>query len=139
MMRRFSNWAAWIAVIAIGALAVLNLETLSTPASIDLVLGRVEAPLGLVMLGLVGVLAAVFLVATLHNQIGSLMENRRLLKEIQRVQALADQAEASRMDHLQQLIASEFRALNNRLNQAMPARERELPVVEHPLAAPQAR
>ena len=54
-MQRLSNWAAWIAVIAVAGLAALNLNTLSTPAPIDLLVGRIEAPLGLVLLGLVAV------------------------------------------------------------------------------------
>jgi uncharacterized integral membrane protein len=119
-MRRFSNWAAWIAVIAVAGLAALNLNTLSTPAPIDLLVGRIEAPLGLVLLGLVAVLAAIFFIATLQNQVGSLMENRKLLKEIQRVQALADEAEASRMESLRQLIANEFRLMNDRMNKLAP-------------------
>lgn len=116
-MRRFTNWAAWIAVIVVVGLAALNLKTLSTPAPIDLLVAHIEAPLGLVLLGLAGVLAAVFFIATLQNQVGSLMETRKLLKEIQRVQALADEAEASRMETLRQMIANEFRLVNERLAQ----------------------
>jgi hypothetical protein len=35
--------------------------------------------------------------------------------EVQRVQALADKAEASRIDNLQHLMVTEFRMLNERL------------------------
>lgn len=114
-MKRLSNWAAWIAVAVIAALALLNLNTLLTPAPIDLVVGRIEAPLGLVMLGLVAVLVALFMVAMLQNHVSSLMESKRLLKEVQRVQGLADVAEASRMQELQRLMTSEFRNINEQL------------------------
>ncbi len=125
-MQRLSNWVAWIVVAAIAGLAALNWPTLMTPAPIDLLVARIDAPLGLVMLGLTGVLVALFLVATLRNQIGALLENRRLLKEIQRVQSLADQAEASRVRALQQQMETEFRRIDERLNAQRP-RETSLP------------
>ena len=130
-MRRFTNWAAWIAVIVVLGLAALNLKTLSTPAPLDLLVGNIEAPLGLVMLGLAGVLAAIFFIATLQNQVGSLMETRKLLKEIQRVQALADEAEASRMETLRQMIANEFRLVNERLTQLGSAPRLQPPPLLH--------
>jgi Na+-transporting methylmalonyl-CoA/oxaloacetate decarboxylase gamma subunit len=76
----------------------------------------VQAPLGVVMLGLTAVLVALFLVAYLRNQISALIETRRLLKEIQRVQDLATKADESRIENLHRLIATEFRLLNERLN-----------------------
>ncbi len=120
-MGRFTNWLAWAVVAAIGGLAAINWGTLMTPAPIDLLVARIDAPLGLIMLGLIGLLVALFLVATLRSQIGALLENRRLLKEIQRVQSLADEAEASRSRALQQLIEAEFRRIDERLNALQPA------------------
>jgi len=123
-MKRLSNLLAWGAVAIVAALAVLNWSTLMASAPLDLVVAQIQAPLGVVMLGLAAVLVALFFVATMRNQIGSLLETRRLLQEIQRVQNLADKAEASRIENLHQLIATEFRLLNERLN-------------ERPNAAPQ--
>jgi len=119
-MRRLSNWLAWGVVAAIAGLAALNWATLTTPAPIDLLVLRVEAPLGLLMLGLSALMVAFFLVAMLRNQIGGLLENRRLLKEIQRVQSLADEAESSRVKALQQLIEGEFRRIDERLDSLRP-------------------
>lgn len=115
-MQRITNWIAWSVVAVIALLAVLNWGTLMMPAPIDLLVMRIEAPLGVVMLALTGVLIGFFLLATLGNQIGSLLETRKLLKEVQRLQALADQTEASRMQTLQQLMTSEFRLLNERFD-----------------------
>jgi uncharacterized integral membrane protein len=116
-MNRLSNVVAWGAAAVVAALAVVNWSTLTAPAPLDLLLMRIQAPLGLVMLGLAAVLAALFFFAYLFNQIGSMLEARKLLKEIQRVQDLADKAEASRIESLHQLVATEFRALNERLSQ----------------------
>lgn len=115
-MRRVSNLLAWGAVAVVAALIVLNWSTLTVPAPIDLVVAKIQAPLGIVMLGIAAFLVALFAFAYLQNLIGSLLETRRLLKEVQRVQGLADSADASRIENLHQLIATEFRLLNERLN-----------------------
>ncbi len=115
-MNRVSNLLAWGAVAIVAGLAALNWPTLMAPAPLNLVVAQVQAPLGVVMLGLAAVLVALFFVASLRNQIGSLLETRKLLKEVQRVQHLADKAEESRIENLHQLISTEFRLLNERLN-----------------------
>lgn len=114
-MNRILNLLAWGAAAVIAALAVLNWSVLTTPASLDLVIAKVQVPLGAALLGVTAALAALFLVASLQNQIGSLLETRRLLKEVKRVQDLADKAEASRIESLHEHIAREFRDLNERL------------------------
>ncbi len=114
-MKRVSNLLAWGALAIVAALCFLNWQTLSAVAPLDLVVWQGDAPLGIVLLAMAGVLLVFFLFAYLNNQISSLLENRKLLKEIQRVQALADKAEASRMENLHQLISTEFRLLNERI------------------------
>lgn len=115
-MQRISSLLAWLAVAVVAGLATLNWSTLMVLAPLDLVVAQIQAPLGVVLLGVAGVLVALFFVAYLRNQIGSLLETRRLLKEIQRVQELADKSESSRIDNLQHLMVTEFRQLNERLN-----------------------
>ena len=123
-MKRISNILAW------GALAII--AALSAQAPLDLVLWQVQAPLGIVLLGMAAVLLGVFMVAYLYNQIGSLMETRKLLKEIQRVQELADKAEASRIENLHQLISTEFRLLNERMGSASVVHMPSHPQVNDP-------
>lgn len=120
-MQRLSSVLAWLAVAVVAALAAINWSTLMVLAPLDLVIAQVQAPLGVVLLGMAGVLVALFFVAYLRTQIGSLLETRRLLKEIQRVQDLADKAEASRIDNFQHLVLTEFRQLNERLNSVTTA------------------
>lgn len=114
-MKRLSTALAWIAMVIVVGLGALNWSTLMAAAPLNLVVAQVQAPLGVVVIGLAGVLLALFFVAYLRNQIGSLLETRKLLMEVQRVQALADKAEASRIDNLQHLMVTEFRMLNERL------------------------
>lgn len=121
-MKRLSIFLAVGAAILVAALAVLNWSTLMAPASVDLVVTQAQVPLGAALLAVGGALVALFLVAHLSNQIGSLLETRKLLQEIHRVQNLADKAESSRVESLRQLIATEFRLLNERLATDQAAR-----------------
>jgi uncharacterized integral membrane protein len=125
MIKRISTIAAWGAAALVAALAALNWTTLMAPAPLDLVVVQIKAPLGVVLLGVAVVLAALFFLASLRTEIGSLMECRRLHREIQRLQGLADMAEATRVGDLQMLVSTQFRLLNERLDTAaLPAERR---------------
>ncbi len=115
-MKQITSLIAWAAVALTAGLAVLNWPTLMASAPLNLVVAQVDAPLGVVLLGLAAVLVGLFFLAYLRNQISSLMETRKLLKEMQRVQSLADKAELSRIEALHQMVASEFGRLNVRLD-----------------------
>jgi uncharacterized integral membrane protein len=114
-MKNFSNLLAWGTTALIAALAALNWGTLMADAPLNLLVARIDAPLGVIMLALSGVMAAAFVFAYLHNHIGSLLETRKLLKEVQRAHDMADKAEASRVEGLKKLITQEFQQLNQRL------------------------
>lgn len=115
-MERLSHWLAWGTVALIVAFAGLNWAVLSAPAAMNLVVARFDAPVGVILLGMTAIFVALFFVATLYSRIGTLLETRRLLKELQQARDLAEQAEASRLEKLHQLIATEFRQLNQRLS-----------------------
>lgn len=119
-MQRVAAWLAVLVAVAIALLAALNWTTLNAPTVIDLAATSADAPLGVVMLVLDGVLAALLVLIALRSHVGSLLESRKLLKELQRLQALADKAEASRVESLQQFMADEFRQLNQRLQVLAP-------------------
>ncbi len=115
-MKRASTWLAWIVTAAVAALAALNWEVLSALAPVNLGLATVQLPLGLVLLGVAAVLATLFFLASMQQTIASLLETRRLLREMQRVQELADKAELSRLESLQQIVTDEFRRVHLRLD-----------------------
>lgn len=119
-MQRIGTWLAVLLGTLIAALAFANWQTLTTPTQINLLVTRMEAPLGLLMLALTAALFLVFIVVTLRGQLGSLLESRKLLKDVQRLQGLADQAEGSRIESLRQLITTEFRQLNERVSSLRP-------------------
>lgn len=120
-MQCLSHWLAFGVIALTGILAALNWQTLMTPAAIDLLMMGIDAPLGVVMLVLTALVVAMFFIATLSNQISYLLETRKLLKEIQCVQAIADPSEASRMEDLRQMIAKKFQLLNAQWIKPQPA------------------
>ena len=89
-----------LVVAAIAALAALNWYTLSAMTMVSFGVMTLEAPLGLIMLGLTVLLAAFFLFYMLSLQGSVLMDTRRHTKEMQAQRELADKAEASRFTEL---------------------------------------
>ncbi|WP_076591944.1 Signal transduction histidine kinase [Herminiimonas arsenitoxidans] len=85
---------------AIGALAALNWNTFNTPTELWLGVTTVQAPLGLVMLGLTALLTFYFLVCILYLQSSVMLEARRHAKELQNSREL----EASRFSELHRFI-----------------------------------
>ena len=89
-----------ITILAIAALAALNWAALSAPASVSLGVASIEAPLGLIMLGLTTLLGAVFLAYVFYLHSSVMLEARRHNKEMAAQRELADKAEASRFTEL---------------------------------------
>jgi len=103
-----------IVVVALLALfTVVNWQTFITPTDLNLVVARVQAPLGLVMLGFTAVLAAVLLAYALKVQINALADSRRQTEELRRQRELADRAEASRFTELRSFLEQEMQALRS--------------------------
>ena len=97
-----------LAVVAIAAFTALNWNAIMAPATLSLGVADVQAPLGLVMLGLVAFLAALFLVFVVYLQTSVLLEARRHARELQANRELADQAEASRFTELRGFLEAEL-------------------------------
>ena len=93
-----------LVVAAIAALAALNWYTLSALTVVSLGVMTIEAPLGLIMLGLTALLAVFFLAYVLSLQGSVLMDTRRHTKEMQAQRELADKAEASRFTELRSFL-----------------------------------
>lgn len=92
----------------IGAFAVLNWSALLAPSELSLGFTTVQMPLGLVMLGMLGFLAALFLIFVIAMQGSALMETRRHTRELQANRELADRAEASRFTELRGYIEAQL-------------------------------
>lgn len=100
-----------IVLAVIGGFAALNWGNFTTPTTLSLGVAVVEAPLGLVMLGLLGLMTALFLVFVISGQASALMETRRYTRELQAQRELADRAEASRLNDLRTYLETEMKAI----------------------------
>lgn len=101
-----------IAIALIGAFAVLNWSAFSATTVVSLGFASVQAPLGLIMLGIVIVMTILFLFFIAYLQTSVLLEARRHAKELHTHRELADQAEASRFTELRQFLTEELVSLN---------------------------
>jgi len=98
-----------LALVMLAVFTVLNWSTFMAPTSLSLGLTDVQAPLGLVMLGVLAGLTALFLVFVVYLQTSVLMEARRHAREIKANRALADKAEASRFLEMRGFLEAELK------------------------------
>ena len=98
----------FVGLTLVGLFALLNWTAFVTPTPLSLGVTTVEAPLGLVMLGVVAFLSVLFVVWAMMMQGGALMESRRLARDLQVQRDLADKAEASRFTELRNFLAAEL-------------------------------
>jgi uncharacterized integral membrane protein len=98
-----------LVLVAVGGFSALNWNAFLTPIALNLGLAEVQAPLGLIMLGALVMVAAVFMVYILYLQTTVLLDTRQHTKELQSNRKLADQAEASRFTELRGFLEAELK------------------------------
>lgn len=100
-----------LSLLVFGAFVAVNWSAFVAPTPLSLGVAVVEAPLGLLMLGVLAAVTALFLVYMAWWQGRVLLETRRHTQELQAQRALADQAEASRFTTLQAEMKAELARL----------------------------
>lgn len=113
-------------VAATAALAVLNWTALSEPSPISLGVTTVDAPLGLIMLGLTVLLGVFFIAYVLSLQGSVLLDTRRHSKEMTAQRELADKAEASRFTELRAFLENQHQQTQSQLMARLDALESRL-------------
>lgn len=93
----------------IAVFVALNWSEFIIPTDLSLGLGTVQAPLGLVMLGLVVLLTVTFLVFAAYLKTSVLLESRRQSQELQSTRELAEKAEVSRFTELREFLEVELK------------------------------
>lgn len=109
--------------------ALINWSAFTAQTSLSVGFTTVQAPLGLILLGVAGALTLLFLVYLVYLQSSALMESRRYARELQAEQDRADEAETSRFNQLRDVLETELEKLanqNNELRVRMLARLDEL-------------
>jgi uncharacterized integral membrane protein len=108
-------------VLALGALALfttVNWSAFTTPTTLSVIFASIEAPLGLVLLGIVVLLAALFLIYVVYLQSSVLFETRRHARELHSQRELAENAEISRLHDLRSFLESQLQTLGKQSEQS---------------------
>ena len=122
-----------IVLAAVALFAAINWKAFMAPTTLSLVFGNVEAPLGLILLAVVGLLTLLFLLYVVYLQSSVLMENRRNARELQAQRELADQAEASRFSQLRSFLEKELGGLGGKTEESKVAVLAKLEALERDL------
>jgi hypothetical protein len=88
--------------------AALNWSAFTAPTTLHFGFGTVDAPLGLIMLGVTILLSLLFLIFIIYLQTTVILEGRRHTRELQSHRDLAEQAESSRYSQLRQFLEAEL-------------------------------
>lgn len=96
---------------ATAGFSALNWDAFITPTTLSLGVTEVQAPIGVIMLGVVSLLTAYFLLFVIYVQASALFDSRRHAQELKANQELADRAEASRFTDLRGFITTELQAM----------------------------
>jgi len=122
-----------LAIVLVGAFAYQNWSQITTPSTLTFGVLEAAAPLGLILLTLLGITLLVALASTASMRTRSLVESRHHAKELQVQRDLAEKAEASRFTDLRQVLDTHLResrqretVLNAEMERAMAQHQREL-------------
>jgi hypothetical protein len=111
-----------IAVLGLLAIfALFNWSAFMSPTTLTVGFSTVEAPLGLILLAIVGLITLLFLIYIVFLQSTSLLESRRQARELQSQRELADRAEDSRFEHLRSAMETELKNLQAQANESKAA------------------
>lgn len=104
-----------LVLLLLAVFVTVNWPAFMAPTTLSLLVTRVEAPLGLVLLGMQLLVLGAFAVYIAMWQGAVLLQTRRHTKEMQAQRALADQAEASRFTELRASLHGEFEQLRQEM------------------------
>jgi uncharacterized integral membrane protein len=108
-----------VLLVVLGLVAVfaaLNWSVIIAQTTLSLGFAEVQAPLGLVLLAILGLPTTLFLLYVVYLQTSVLLETRRHARELQAQRELADQAEASRFTELRSFLDTRLTELENSLS-----------------------
>jgi uncharacterized integral membrane protein len=102
-----------VALFLVAVFALANWSVLTTPATLSFLLFEVQGPLGVILIGALLVVVALFVLYALTLRTRMLVEARRHNQELDAQRKLADAAEASRLNELRAQIEREFAAVRD--------------------------
>jgi uncharacterized integral membrane protein len=113
-------------LLLIAVFLAINWSVFAASAKFSSAFTTFEAPIGLVMLGILTLIALTFGIYVVVSWSAILLEFRRQAKELKAQRTLADQAEASRFTELRVAMHDEFEHLADRMAQMHDAFRAEI-------------
>jgi hypothetical protein len=114
MDMKFRTLLIVLALAGVAAFVAANWSAFLAPTTLSLGITSIDAPLGLLMLILLGAFTLAFIAFTAYMQTSAVRESRRNAREVQTQRELADHAEASRFTELRNFLESQLQQLNAR-------------------------
>ncbi|MDG1096586.1 MAG: LapA family protein [Methylophilaceae bacterium] len=108
---KFLNVVLLIILVALLIFAALNWSAIVSPIPLSLLFTNMDAPLGLILLSVTGVLVLLFLSFVVYMQSSTILLRKRLNIELATQRELADKAEASRFTELRTYLEYELQSL----------------------------
>lgn len=122
-----------VAILVVAGFGALNWSEFVRPTPLSFGVFVMEAPLGLILLSVLGVTLLAFIISSAHTQTVNLLDNRQHAKELQAQRDLADKAEGSRFTELRTHLDAQMREIHQRetiaateLEKAVAQGQREL-------------
>ncbi len=106
-----------LVLLLIVAFLAINWSVFAASAKVSFVFASIEVPIGLVMLGILTLIALTFGIYSAVSWSAILLEFRRQAKELTAQRTLADRAEASRFTELRAVMRDELEQLADRMSQ----------------------
>lgn len=129
------NAVLFIVIVTLFVFAALNWAAIINPVPLSLLFANIQAPLGLILLSLTGILTLLFISFVVYMQSSTLILRKRLNRELETQRQLADQAEASRFTELRNYLETELQLLNTQNMQSQQQLEAQLAETETALRA----
>ena len=106
-----------LVLLATAIFAAINWAAFTAPMTLSLLVTTVQAPLGLIMLGLTGLVTLMCVITVVFLRTSVLVEARRHARQLQAQRELADKAEASRFTELKTLLEGRAQELREQAGQ----------------------
>ena len=108
-------------LLLIGALLLFvfvgaNWQHFTAPVALDLIVGQYQAPLGLIMLSVLAVFAALFLLSVSSVQSSALKKKLQATQEIEKAQRTLIDAEGNRLSRFEEVVRQRFQVLETKLD-----------------------
>ncbi len=104
---------------ALGLFTAVNWHAFTTPTTLSWIVGTIEAPLGLLLIGAAVLLTVMFLTYVVYLQSSVILETRRHERDLYGHRALAEHAESSRIPDLRASLETRIDAIAQRHDAAV--------------------